>query len=84
MPIDRWSRGGEGDLLKTVTMRNVTQRWRTLSSRAFQILFKRKTPWGRSEIASVNVVKVRGLIYPMGREPDRDEFQGPDARDEYV
>ena len=70
--------------MKSVTMPGVLQRWRTLSSRAFQVVFQRRNPWGRMDIASVNVVKVRNLIYPMGREPDRDEFQGPDARDEYI
>ena len=57
--------------MKFVLMRNVCQRWSTLTSRVFRVTFQPE----RGRERSVDVVKVRGLLYPAGVEPDRDESQ---------
>ena len=57
--------------MKFVRMRGIQQRWRTLTSRAFQLFYKDEGGRGRV----LNLVKIRGVLYPVGKEPDPEECQ---------
>lgn len=49
----------------------VKQVWRRLSSRLFRVTFQPE----RGRVRFVDLVDRRGLLYPAGAEPDRDESQ---------